>query len=124
MDTATPLVCGPGPDHQIRRQNAKSADKTYIVRWHARSFRETKPPKLNLAAPIWGDSKDAVQRGKCELVISDCDSSDENTGEFMYMDVNIQGMKVPALLNTGSIIYIISKGLFGELPLQSKFHFR
>jgi hypothetical protein len=50
--------------------------------------------------------------------------SDGMIGEFLYMDVNIHGMKVTALLDTGSSINIISKELFDKLPLQSKFHFR
>ena len=38
----------------------------------------------------------------------------------MYMPVDICGIKVAALLDTGSNVNIISKSLFQRLPVQSK----
>ena len=53
---------------------------------------------------------------------SECDHN--SAGEFMYMPVNIKGMQVAALLDTGSSINIISKSLFDKLPHNGKFNFR
>lgn len=61
----------------------------------------------------------------CESVHSDESECDENIpGEFMYMPVNIKGMQVTALLDTGSSINIISKSLYDKLSLKSKSNFR
>lgn len=61
----------------------------------------------------------------CESVHSDESECDENIpGEFMYMPVNIKGMQVTALLDTGSSINIISKSLYDKLSLNSKSNFR
>ena len=40
------------------------------------------------------------------------------------MSVNIKGLQVAALLDTGSSINIISKSLFDKLPNNGKFNFR
>ena len=40
------------------------------------------------------------------------------------MPVNIKGLQVAALLDTGSSINIISKSLFDKLPNNGKFNFR
>lgn len=43
--------------------------------------------------------------GECVNSVNDvniCDSVDDNVGDFMYMDVLINGTKVAALLDTGS----------------------
>ena len=47
-----------------------------------------------------------------------------SAGEFMYMPVNIKGLQVAALLDTGSSINTISKSLFNKLPNNGKFNFR
>lgn len=58
--------------------------------------------------------------GECVNSVKDvniCDSVDDNVGDFMYMDVLINGTKVAALLDTGS-----SKTLFLNFCMRNYLH--